>query len=424
MGHQPIQIENEYYKVAPKMRTGILIAVAVGLFLFALGAFIARGALAEDAGRLWGVLIQNITFFTLTALAAIFFIAAHSVGFSGWHTLVKRIPEAIGTFVPIGSIMLLVLGLLLFLDAKLDLGLGLSHMYEWTNTELLNGDPQKMHPHDSVMPYKKWWFNFPFFFGRLLMYAIIWSIFSVVLRRLSIREDNGSTINIYKRNKAMSAMFLFFFAITSSTFAWDWLMSIDVHWYSTMFGWYTFSSFFVTCLSLITLMVVFLKQTGHLKLVNDSHVHDLGKFVFAFSVFWTYLWFSQYMLIWYAHIPEETGYFKKRMKIPGFNFLFFFNLVINFATPFLVLMTRKAKRRVGILIFMCITLIIGHWLDFYLMIMPGAVGYESTGFGILEIGAFLVFGGVFLLVILSSLSKASLVPINSPYVKESVYHNI
>jgi len=424
MGHHPVQIENEYFKVAPKMRKGILIAIIAGLVFFALGAFMARASLAENAGRLWGLIIQNTSFFTLTSLAAIFFIAAHSVGFSGWHTLVKRVPEAIGTFVPIGSIILLVLGILLFLDAKMDLHLGLSHMYHWTDAELLNGDPQEMHPHDSVMPYKRWWFNFPFFFGRLLMYVIVWSIFSVVLRRLSIREDNGTNINIYKRNKAMSALFLFFFAVTSSTFAWDWLMSIDVHWYSTMFGWYAFASFFVTCMALITLMVIFLKQTGHLKLVNDNHIHDLGKYVFAFSVFWTYLWFSQYMLIWYAHIPEETSYFKKRMDIPGFNFLFYFNLIINFATPFLVLMTRKAKRKVGVLIFMCITLIFGHWLDFYLMIMPGAVGYKSTGFGLLEIGGFLIFGGVFLLVILTSLSKASLVPINSPYVKESVYHNI
>ncbi|MBO3273541.1 quinol:cytochrome C oxidoreductase, partial [Hymenobacter defluvii] len=217
-------------------------------------------------------------------------------------------------------------------------------------------------------------------------------------------------------------LFLVLFAVTESMSAWDWVMSIDTHWYSTMFGWYVFASWWVSGIAAITLCTIFLKQAGYLRFVNASHLHDLGKFMFGFSIFWTYIWFSQFMLIWYANIPEESVYFNQRLG--GFDNaytgLFFFNLVINFAFPFLVMMTRDAKRQMIMLKIVSIAILIGHWFDFYLMIMPATM-QGNNGF-IIEIGTALVFLGSFLLLMTKRLSQASLVPVNHPFLDESIHH--
>jgi hypothetical protein len=192
-----------------------------------------------------------------------------------------------------------------------------------------------------------------------------------------------------------------------------------------MFGWYVFASWWVSGLAVITLTVIVLKQNGYLKLVNANHIHDLGKFVFAFSIFWTYIWFSQFMLIWYANIPEESIYYIERLggNEGHFKWIFFTNLLINFAFPFLVLMTRDAKRQMIMLKIVTIAILAGHWLDFYLMMMPGTMRTDA-GIGFIEIGTTLIFLGVFLLTFTKGLTKASLVPVNHPFIEESVHHHV
>src|SRR5690606_20019047 len=196
---------------------------------------------------------------------------------------------------------------------------------------------------------------------------------------------------------------LVFFAVSSSVAAWDWVMSIDTHWFSTMFGWYVFASWWVTALAVITLIVVWLKDAGYLKIVNSNHLHDLGKFVFAFSIFCTYIWFSQFLLIYYAHIPEETIYFLERMETSPYSWIFYVNLILNFFLPFLLLMTRDAKRQMSMLRVVCPIIIVGHWFDFYNMITPGVM-QQNGALGLIEIGIALVFMAGFLLVVLSSLA--------------------
>ena len=155
--------------------------------------------------------------------------------------------------------------------------------------------------------------------------------------------------------------------------------------------------------------------------INKEHIHDLGKYLFGFSIFWTYLWFSQYMLIWYGNIPEETVYFYERHQ--HFNTIFFVNLILNFAVPLLGLMTRNSKRGAAILLPVAAVVFIGHWIDLYQLIMPGAVGSEKAGIGIPEIGITIGYAGLFLLVVFRSLAKAPLVPENHPFFKESFdYH--
>jgi magnesium-transporting ATPase (P-type) len=200
-------------------------------------------------------------------------------------------------------------------------------------------------------------------------------------------------------------------------------MSIDTHWFSTMFGWYNFASWWVTGLATITVTVIFLKEGGYLGFVNENHLHDLGKLVFAFSIFWTYIWFSQFVLIYYANIPEETVYFVERLENPLYKKSLWAALFINFIFPFMVLMTRDAKRKVQILKIACLAVILGHWLDFYNMITPGTLK-DGGSLGLLEIGLALLYFGVFIFWIGTALSKNPLVQKNHPMMEECLNHNI
>ena len=198
--------------------------------------------------------------------------------------------------------------------------------------------------------------------------------------------------------------------------SWDWIMSIDPHWFSTLFGWYVFSSMFVTGITVIALVTIYLKYKGHLEFVNASHIHNLGLFMFGVSVFWAYLWFSQFMLIWYSNIPEEVTYFITRIE--DYNIPFFGMLVLNLIFPFLVLMNRDYKRNNFLIVMAGIVIVLGHYIDVYNMIMPSAVG-DQWYFGIPEIGGFMFFLGLFILFTFKSLEKAPLLAAGDPFLDES-----
>jgi hypothetical protein len=223
-------------------------------------------------------------------------------------------------------------------------------------------------------------------------------------------------------NTIWAAVFIVFFALTvGSTIPWIWLMSIDAHWFSTMYSWYTFASTFVAGMSLVALFVVYLKNQGYLEYVNQEHMHDLGKFMFAFSIFWTYLWYSQFMLIWYANIPEETIYFKPRMQGP-YRAIFFLNLIGNFVLPFLLLIRRGSKRNYTTMAFLAVLIIVGHWLDFYQMVMPGALGaHYSVGW--FEFGILVLYAGLIMYFVGTALEKSPLLAKHHPFLKESIVHH-
>jgi hypothetical protein len=250
-----------------------------------------------------------------------------------------------------------------------------------------------------------------------------WYWFFITIRRRMLAEDNEINNQYWYANRVTSTWFLIFFAVSSSVAAWDWVMSIDTHWFSTMFGWYVFASWWVTGLAMITLIVAYLKDAGYLKVVNSNHLHDLGKFVFAFSIFWTYIWFGQFLLIYYANIPEETVYFIERMRTSPYSWIFYLNLIMNFVLPFLLFMTRDAKRQISTLKLVTPIVIVGHWFDFFNMVTP-AVMKENGGVGFLEIGTFLIFMAVYLLVVLGSLAKYPLIGRNHPMLQESLHHHI
>ena len=251
----------------------------------------------------------------------------------------------------------------------------------------------------------------------------LWSYFGFKFRAISLAQDlapKGKT-KLYFYNMKVAALFLVVFCLTMmSTTPWLWVMSIDAHWYSTLFSWYNFASSFVSGMAMIMLWVVYLKNQGNLKIVNKEHIHDLGKFLFAFSVFWTYLWFSQFMLIWYANIPEETTYFKVRMQGP-YSIIFYANFIINFIMPILILMARPSKRNYFTVTFMAMIIVFGHWLDFFQMEMPGPLG-AHWHLGWYEIGIFTGFIGLFIFAVSKSLAKHSLVTSNNPLLKETIIH--
>lgn len=389
----------------------------------------AYPALKRFMANLW----LNNMLFTGISLIGIFFLAVHYVSYAAWSAALKRVMEAFGGFIPVAGVLVLIV---FVIDNHL-LGHSGHNLFHWTHHGIM--DPESDH-YDAIIAGKQGYLNYGFFYTRMFLYFGLWTLMWFLLRKQSLQEDLTGGYKHYWKMVTFSAIFLIIFGVTSSTSAWDWILSIDTHWFSTMFGWYVFASWFVTGLAGMTLMIIILKQNGYLKIVTQEHVHDMGKFVFGFSVFWTYIWFSQFMLTYYANISEESIYFIERLFQFDFNGdgtityvsdsnyagLFYFNLIINFFFPFLFLMTRDAKRQMALLKVACVGVLIGHWFDFYLMIFPGTMK-EQGGLGLeslfVELPMTMIYVSVFLFVVLTILSKASLVAKNHPMMKESAtYH--
>jgi hypothetical protein len=394
---------DEKFVMPARLKTWSFVLIAVGLA--GMIASFASYSGEEGSKHLWSTLLLYAVYFQGIAISSCFFIAATYVAYGGWHTAIKRIPEAIGMFLPVTSLLLLAV------LAIPNLIYGHHPVYEWTHHEVVEADP--------LLSGKTPYLNLPFFFIRFFFFVGILLVLMILMRRNSIREDGDHNLKYHRSNLTWASLFLVFFAVYILITAWDWLMSIDAHWYSTMYGWYSFASNWVNGIAVITLVVIYLKKTGYLAWVNNSHLHDLGKLMFAFSIFWTYVTFCQFMLIWYANIPEETAYFRTRYD--GFMWLFYLIFIINFVAPFLVLMSRNAKRKTQVLTIASVIILIGHFTDYYLMVYPGTVGKPE--FGLIEISTLLFFAGLFLFGVFTNLGKANLVPKNHPFLQESLHHS-
>lgn len=397
---------SKLFNFSGKPKVWSLIAILIGVISIGYGFISGHGE------RTYANLLLMAYYITCVSAAGLFFMALQYVAQAGWSAGLLRIPQAFAKVLPVASLLLILVTVG---------GLFTHNLYHHWNAEGLT-DPNSPQ-YDAVIAGKAGYLNVSFFLTRLVIFLGAYSIFSVILTKLSANEDLEGGLNSYRKSIKWSAVFLVIFAFTTPIWAFDTIMSLEAHWFSTMFGWYNFAAMWVSGLCAITLTVILLKKNGHLPWINDNHLHDLGKFIFAFSIFWTYVWFAQFLLIYYANIPEETVYFYKRWE-PEFLPWFWLNIAINFVCPILILMTRDAKRRMNTLVFVCILLLCGHWLDYYMMIMPGTVGAEHRGFGIIEIGTALGFAGIFVFLMLSNLSKKALAPVHHPFLEESLHHQI
>jgi hypothetical protein len=414
----------EQFEIPKRYNTWSLALMAVGILSFII-LFVTHGAKSDphEQARFWASLLQNSVYFLLVTNAAMFFICATTLAWGGWQISFRRVSEAISAAVPvIGIISVVVMLVLVF---------GNNHLvYPWADPENVKAS----HALESKSPF----LNKGFFTIWTFLTVSLWYLIGARVRKLSRDIDNKSlTVEEGKKftwdNTVWAAIYLVVFALTvMSTIPWLWLMSIDAKWYSTMYSWYTWASTFVPACALIAIFIIYLKNQGYLELTNEEHLHDLGKFMFAFSIFWTYLWFSQYMLIWYSNQPEETTYFIDRIGSRDhpspYKGIFFLNLVINFVAPILILMKRGSKRNYTTMTFMCVLLLFGHWLDFFQMVFPGVMKDHVTGethvpFMLYDFGVALGFVGLIMFITARTLSKHPMIIKHHPFLKESIIHH-
>ena len=403
----------EQFLIPKRYNTIAMALMAIGLISVII-LFITHGSSGDEheRARFWGSLLQNSVYFLLTVNAAMFFLCATTLAWAGFQVAFRRVTEAISTCVPvIGAITLVVLFAILF---------GGDHViYHWSDDAAVKND--------AALSYKSGFLNKGFFTVWTIITIVGWWWLGRKMRHLSRSiEDKPLTVEEGKKfiwkNTVWSAIYIVLFALTvMSSSPWLWLMSIDAHWYSTMYSWYNFASTFVSGIALITIFVVFLKNYGYLEYTNREHIHDLGKFQFAFSIFWTYLWFAQFMLIWYANIPEETTYFEPRVE-GAYNAIFWLNLIINFLAPLLILMRRSPKRNYGTITMMSVLILFGHWLDYYQMVFA-SISPDHVPFMLLDLCIGLGFVGLIMFVTARSLARHPLVSKHHPFLKESIIHH-
>ena len=398
--------------------------------LMALGLVALVGGYLTDHSdhhqRWWANLLVNGFFYFSLSLAALFFYALQYITESAWSVVIKRFFEAMLGFLPYGAAVIVIV----LLAGQFHI----HHLYHWMDTTLYHefmtveggvstyfdkevAGAVKNPNYDSIIAAKGAYFSTWFFWLRTFIYLFTFLLFAKLFRKWSLQEDEIGGTEIHFKVFRRSALFMVFFAYFSSTLSWDWLMSIDPHWFSTLYGWYLFSGMWVGMIIFSHVTILWLKSKGYFEEITDSHMHDLGKWMFAISMLWSYLFFCQFMLIWYSNIPEEVTYYVSRIftdyKVP-----FVTMFLINFVVPFLVLISRDTKRNPAFLLPVAVLIFIGHFTDVYLLVIPGTM-FNHNVFGLFEIGLFLGFLGLFINRTLTTLSKAPLIAKNHPMLQES-----
>jgi hypothetical protein len=398
----------EKYKVSPNQRIISITLMLAGLIGILLGAYFY----GINSARFWASILHNSVFALLICVASIFILTATTLAQGGWIVAFRRVPEAIASVVWVLGIIVGVVLLILVLGNH-------TEIYPWLEPGYI--------ANTKLNQTKLFFLSKPFFIGWSIAVIIAWGFFGYKFRALSVEEDGlttGTTKQHWRTQKWAAGFALTFALSLASTVPWLWIMSIDAKWFSTMFSWYNFASSFVSGMSMIMIWVLYLKSKGYMEHVSKEHIHDIGKFMFAFSIFWTYLWFSQFMLIWYANIPEETIYFQSRFH-GQYRIWYWLNLILNFVSPILILMSRPAKRNYFIVILVACIIIMGHWIDFYQMIHPGTTSRNGAHWplGWYELTVPLTFIGLIIFLVGNKLTKAALTPQNNTFLKETLIHH-
>jgi len=367
-------------------------------------------ALTQAQNRPWAAVYVAMIFFLLIAVCILVFYAIQRASSAGWSPVLFRVMEGLTAYIVPGS--LLILAFLIYSSV----GHG-NHMFAWMYTSI---DPTAEN-YDFVMETKDWWLNVPGWLIRSVIYVLIWIGFRHFIIKNSRAQDEASDVSHFQKAFKLSVIFLAVFLVSELFMAFDWLMSIDHHWFSQLYPFYVFASMLVSAITVIALVTIYLKSRGFLPKVNDSHIHDLAKYMFGFSIFWTYLWYDQFMLQWYANIPEEVVYFMPRL-LGDYQPIFIGMVIMNFVFPVLILMNSDYKRIPWFVVLAGFIILVGHYIDVFVMITPGTVG-NIWHFGIPEIGAILFFLGLFIFASFNALTKAPLHAKGNPLMKESeIFH--
>ncbi len=356
--------------------------------------------LGQMQNKPWTAVYVACIFVMLISLGILTFYGINYAASAGWSPVLFRVMEGLSAYLLPGSIIFFLL-----LVAS---SFGGNHLFIWMDPAIV--------AKDALIQGKTGYLNVPFFLIRAIVFLTGWNFYRIYMRKQSLNLDATGDLVFHKKMFKASAGYLAFFIVSESIASWDWIMSIDTHWYSTLFGWYVFASFFVSGVTVIAFVTLYLKNKGYLEYVNTSHIHDLAKFMFGLSIFWTYLWFSQFMLQWYSNIPEEVTYFI--FRIQEYNLPFFGMLLLNFALPLLLLLNTDFKRLTWIVVMAGTCILVGHYLDFFVMISPGTVG-GSWFIGVPEIASLMFFIGLFIYVGFNAISKAPLLTKNNPLIEES-----
>jgi hypothetical protein len=383
------------FQIPSSLKMVFAVFAVIGVTTFALG-------LVQDPDRAWASFLVNHFYFTSLALGGLFIAALHWLTMAMWSAPVRRVSESFTAYLPVAFVM----GVILYF--------GLHHLFIWTHEDIVRGDAQLEH--------KVAWLNSSFFMVRDLAVIVIWIIFAKVMIGNSLAQDTSKDAKLTLRNRRISPAFMIIFGLSFTILSFDLLMSLDPHWYSTMFGVYCFAGLFYSSLALTCLVTLYLRSKGRLDgIVNENHLHDLGKYMFAFTVFWAYIGFAQFMLIWYANMPEETRYFIHRFNA-SWMYVSAFLLFGKFMVPFFLLLPRDSKRSDRMLAIAGIFMMIAQWIDVMWMVQPEFFK-DGPRFGIIEIGVTLGFIGIFGFMVSRFLAKNSIVAIGDPSLAKSVFHH-
>ncbi len=394
--HSHTQLHVGKFEPSQKLKTIAYTFVAIGLIGFLVGVL-------KNPERLWSSYLVAFFYVSCLALGGLFFTAIQHIAKAGWSTSVRRLPEAMTSFLPV-----VVLGSMILI-------LGLKHLYPWANPEIV--------AHDPVIQAKAAYLNTGFLIVRLLIFSLGMFFFGHKIVGNSLKQDQSGEHALTEKNLALSIAWVVFFSLSFSMFCVDLLMSLLPSWYSTIFGIYCFAGLFQSSLAFIVLLMIYVKRKGFVSgYYTVEHIHDVAKFLKGFTVFWAYIAFSQFMLIWYANIPEETEYYLMRAE-GGWMAISMALLFFKFIIPFLALLPRGAKRNESHLILVCLLILIMQYVDVYWLVYPNFFEGHVT-FGFYEVAMLMLFGGLFLVTLMNFLQKNSLVAIKDPRLHEALDHHV
>lgn len=373
------------------------------LILMVLGAAVFGYLLVTDKERAWHAYLAGYFYFFLIAIGGLFFSSIQHVTKAGWSVNVRRFCEAFTAFLPyafVGALVLLAGG---------------KSLYDWF-------DSAKVHS-DHLLEHKQSYLNPTFFIIRLVVFFALWLLFNKKLTGGSLEQDKTGDESITHKSVGWSIGFLLVFSISFSLFSVDLIMALQPHWFSTIFGVYCFAGLFQSTMAAMILFILFCRKQGLLTgYVDENHLHDLGKFMFAFTVFWAYIAYSQYMLIWYANLPEETIFYLPRVT-GSWTYVSAALLLFKFVVPFLALLSRRAKRNPPFLGAIAVLILVMQYVDLYWLIYPN-LNSEKVVFGVPELVIWAGFAGLFMFVVTRFLSKHPIVPVKDPRIQESMHHHV